>query len=250
MAAMYPRERLPSRSIEVCLVGAELALRYLRPILEGDPTLRVVSESEMLGSRGGPADLPARVFVVDTYALGHSLGKYFRSMRASAPGSRIVLLGEELPAEELCSLLFLGIDGFIPYKDVPDKLLAAIQAVSQGRAWIDPSVLERFLSYSRIATGARTRFSRSGTQQSGKGRDALTARENLVLGLVQRRFSNKEIASALGISENTVKFHVSNIFAKLGVHDRHSVPYLAASHVPDNRHFEHLLVTGAKFGPG
>jgi len=48
----------------------------------------------------------------------------------------------------------------------------------------------------------------------------LTARENQVLLLVIRRLSNKEIAGALGICERTVKFHISNIFAKMRVGDR------------------------------
>jgi DNA-binding NarL/FixJ family response regulator len=52
---------------------------------------------------------------------------------------------------------------------------------------------------------------------------ALTARENQILQLVIRRFCNKEIANVLGISERTVKFHVSNIFTKLGVKNRRSL---------------------------
>lgn len=49
---------------------------------------------------------------------------------------------------------------------------------------------------------------------------SLTDREVTVLGLLQRRLCNKEIASTLGISVPTVKFHLANIFAKLRVHDR------------------------------
>lgn len=249
MPATHLRERLPNRPIEVCLLGADLALRYLRPILEAEPIFRVVSEKEKSSSREGPELRPC-VFIVDTYAIGDSLGKYFRSLRASAPGCKIIILGKELPEEELCSLLFLGIDGFVPYKDVPDKISLAVQAVSQGHQWIDPSVLERFLSYSRIAARAHGRTFASGAEQSSTGRHALTARENLIFGLLQRWFSNKEIASALGISENTVKFHVSNVFAKLGVHDRHSLHYLVDSHAPDDADLQRLLVAEAKFGSG
>ena len=52
---------------------------------------------------------------------------------------------------------------------------------------------------------------------------SLTSREIHILQLAVRRFSNKEIASALRISEWTVKFHMSNIFGKLGVSDRQAL---------------------------
>jgi DNA-binding CsgD family transcriptional regulator len=54
-------------------------------------------------------------------------------------------------------------------------------------------------------------------------RGALTPREEEIVGLLLRRLSNKEIASALGISERTVRFHLQSIFDKVGVRDRHSV---------------------------
>jgi DNA-binding NarL/FixJ family response regulator len=51
----------------------------------------------------------------------------------------------------------------------------------------------------------------------------LTKRERTIVGLLKRRLGNKEIAAALKISEGTVKFHLSNVFRKLGVRDRRSV---------------------------
>jgi DNA-binding NarL/FixJ family response regulator len=49
---------------------------------------------------------------------------------------------------------------------------------------------------------------------------SLTAREAQALQLLMRRLTNKEISSALGISERTVKYHVSNILSKLQLEDR------------------------------
>jgi DNA-binding NarL/FixJ family response regulator len=56
-----------------------------------------------------------------------------------------------------------------------------------------------------------------------------TPRVELVLGLLERRLGNKEIASALSISERTVRFHLANIFRKLGVHNRYSVAEVTRS---------------------
>jgi Response regulator containing a CheY-like receiver domain and an HTH DNA-binding domain len=52
---------------------------------------------------------------------------------------------------------------------------------------------------------------------------SLTAREGQILQLLVRRLTNKAISKSLGLSERTVKFHVSNILAKLGVEDRHAL---------------------------
>ena len=56
-----------------------------------------------------------------------------------------------------------------------------------------------------------------------------TPREADVVAMVSAGLSNKELGNKLGISERTVKFHVANIFAKLGAHDRQSAAELARS---------------------
>jgi DNA-binding NarL/FixJ family response regulator len=58
--------------------------------------------------------------------------------------------------------------------------------------------------------------------------EALTPRERLVVELLQQRLCNKEISARLNVSEATVKFHLENVFNKLGVHDRHLVADQAA----------------------
>jgi DNA-binding NarL/FixJ family response regulator len=54
---------------------------------------------------------------------------------------------------------------------------------------------------------------------------SLTAREGQVLQLLMRRSTNKEISGVLGISERTVKFHVSNILSKLQLEDRRGLSF-------------------------
>jgi DNA-binding NarL/FixJ family response regulator len=62
------------------------------------------------------------------------------------------------------------------------------------------------------------------------GPAALTGREQQVLGLVARGHSNREIARSLGVSEKTVKTHVSSVLAKLGVQDRTQAAVYAVRH--------------------
>jgi LuxR family maltose regulon positive regulatory protein len=60
--------------------------------------------------------------------------------------------------------------------------------------------------------------------------EGFTWRERRIIELVKRRLSNKEISAILGVSEGTVKFHLSNIFAKLGVRDRHHMIEVTSGH--------------------
>ncbi len=92
------------------------------------------------------------------------------------------------------------------------ELLQAIGALMDGKLWAPPAVLAEYLSQTKMIL-----------DQQILPQLSLTGRENQILHLMIRRFSNTEIAEAVGISERTVRFHVSNIFSKLRVHDRRSL---------------------------
>jgi len=102
-----------------------------------------------------------------------------------------------------------GAKGYL-LKDVSlEQLLAAIREIATGGSYINPAVTERVLQ----AAGKTS-------ASSGHGAGGLTERETHVLRLVAGGYSNREIATALEVSEGTVKNHVSSILAKLGVRDR------------------------------
>jgi DNA-binding NarL/FixJ family response regulator len=82
--------------------------------------------------------------------------------------------------------------------------------VISGGYWVTPDVLAEYVLLRSSKAGLR----------NGNG---LTDREGEVLELLKNRFSNKEIGLKLVVSESTVKFHVANIFSKLGIHDRQSL---------------------------
>jgi DNA-binding CsgD family transcriptional regulator len=90
--------------------------------------------------------------------------------------------------------------GILPMDASAEELTAAIHALSQGLVVGEPALL----------------FEVDEPAESGP----LTERENEVLGLLARGMSNKQIAAMLGISEHTVKFHVSSIYTKLNVTNR------------------------------
>jgi DNA-binding NarL/FixJ family response regulator len=146
-------------------------------------------------------------------------------LRLKFPNAKILIIGKRCPRDELCRLLLLGAQGVVAYDDLEKSLARAVDALWAGRLRVHPRVLERL-------AGRGTQGSNTGAKV---GLDALTPRERLVVELLQQRLCNKEISTRLNISEATVKFHLENIFNKLGVHDRHLVAERATLSRPPKR---------------
>lgn len=109
--------------------------------------------------------------------------------------------------------LYAGASGFL-LKDVRrDDLVHAVRVVAGGESLLAPSVTRRLIS------DFASRRPREGRQPAQR-LTVLTARELETLRLLGRGLSNAEIATALMVTEHTVKTHVSNVLAKLGLRDR------------------------------
>ncbi len=126
------------------------------------------------------------------------LERYF----AADPKARIIVLAEHAGDAEITKALKKGAAGYICKDVTPEDLLTAIRTVAAGRKYI-PDEIAQILS-------------------EHIGEEELTATESNVLRMIVGGMSNKEIAFALDISENTVKTHNQNIFGKIGVSDRTS----------------------------
>jgi DNA-binding NarL/FixJ family response regulator len=118
------------------------------------------------------------------------------------PKAKIIVLAEHAGDAEIAMALKKGALGYV-CKDVsPEDLVKAIHTVAAGRKFI-PNEIAQILS-------------------ENLGKEELTPTESTVLRMIVGGMSNKEIAFALDVSENTVKTHVQNIFGKIGVSDRTS----------------------------
>ena len=223
---MYSRVQDRKSRIAVCLVERNaLAASYLRSVLERDPSFEATFEVHRLRNPG-VGNLLSSIFVIDVGSLPSSLEAYVTQLRSHLPDAKILLLNEEFPRDMLRRLLFLGIHGLLSYNEVRDRLRPALRAISEGDTWFPPEVASEFQQYSRtLTTGGRL-----GSVVS----HIFTPRERLVLELVERRLGNKEIAAALSISGSTVKFHLSHIFRKLAVRNRHSAVELVDSLKPNH----------------
>lgn len=156
-----------------------------------------------------------RLFILDACSLQTNLGPLAGRCRAASPGSKFLALlppGDEGHAEKI-RLFCWGIDGFVElHKTWQRELPQAIRSILKGQLWVPSEVLLAFVKQAKALLDAQL--------QNGH---FLTAREGEILQLLMRRLTNKEISSTLGISERTVKFHVSNILGKLRLEDRHGL---------------------------
>lgn len=115
---------------------------------------------------------------------------------------KIIVLAEHAGDSEISRALKKGVAGYICKDVTPEDLVMAVLTVNAGRKFI-PNDIAQILS-------------------ENLGREELTASESNVLRMIVGGMSNKEIAFALDVSENTIKSHIQNIFGKIGVSDRTS----------------------------
>jgi DNA-binding NarL/FixJ family response regulator len=155
---------------------------------------------------------PPRLFLLDACSLRTDLGPLISRCRSHSPGSRFLALlspGNASQAEKI-RLFYWGIDGFLElHRTWQAELTQAIKSLLRGEVWVPPEVLLAFVKHAKALLDTQLLPGHS-----------LTAREGQVLQLLMRHLTNKEISSALGISERTAKFHVSNILSKLQLEDR------------------------------
>ena len=112
-----------------------------------------------------------------------------------------------------------GASGFLLKDALPEELVQAVRVVASGDALLAPRITRRLLE-----RFAENRPRTGGAELRLKG---LTEREHEILVLIGRGLSNREIASSLFLAEQTVKTHVSRVFAKLGLRDRVQAVILA-----------------------
>jgi DNA-binding NarL/FixJ family response regulator len=129
------------------------------------------------------------------------------------PRQRVLILTTFGLDEYIINALRAGASGFL-LKDAPtEEVVAAVRAVAAGDAVLSTSVTRQLLN--QIARRLPAAVSRQPSELA-----ALTQREQEVLRMLAAGLSNAEIASALVVSEATVKSHVSALLGKLGLRDR------------------------------
>jgi len=143
-----------------------------------------------------------------------------RRIRASHPRTQVVVLTTYSDDDSIIAALQAGALGYLTKDATRAEIGRAVLAAAAGQAVLDPAVQQRLLS-------AAVRAPAAVPAGPAPGDDDLTPREAEVLRLIAAGKSNREIARALFVSEATVKTHVGNLLAKLGLRDRVQAVILA-----------------------
>ncbi|MFK7919723.1 MAG: response regulator [Ilumatobacter sp.] len=138
-----------------------------------------------------------------------------RRISAEHPSSRVLVLTSFSDRTRIMDALSAGADGYLLKHSDPEEIAAAIRSVHTGDAPLDPKAARALLESRRTTTEA----------------GSLTDRERQVLDLVRQGLANKQIARKLGISERTVKAHLTSVFSTLGVSDRTQAALWASNHL-------------------
>lgn len=128
--------------------------------------------------------------------------------RASSPRTRVMILSATASVETVVDALASGVCGWLSKTVEISELIGAIRAVHRGEAWVNPALLGHVL-----AAQVRRTMSPPADPLS-----VLTDREREVLDCLAEGVSRAEAAARLRVSVNTVRSHIQNLTAKLGVH--------------------------------
>ena len=141
-----------------------------------------------------------------------------RKIRLRSPGVGVVIMSAQEDEELLFQAIKVGAAAYYTKSVKPEELLSGIRRVAQGEYLINESVLTRPLVASRVLKQFRDL---SLIEHEIEPLFApLSSREMEILDYIARGNSNKEIARALKISDQTVKNHITSILRKLAVNDR------------------------------
>jgi len=139
-----------------------------------------------------------------------------RELRKAVPGLKVVLIGMEADKEIFLRAMRDGVVGYMLKEASALEIAAAVRSVANEEAVCPPSL---FLGLIEYVSGQWSQMP-SFQIKNGLG---LTRREQQLVQMIGRGLTNKEIASQLNLSEQTVKNHVHRMLRKVGVGDRLSV---------------------------
>lgn len=180
----------------------------LRRILEIEPDIEIVGEAASGADAIAVAQkLQPDVLLLDLMMPGVSGLEALRASQAQepVPEIRVLVLTAVTDRRQLVEAVRMRVYGIISKDESIEKLLKAVRTVAAGQYWIDRELLAQAVHR---------------PQEQRKTEFRLSLRELEIISTMSSGASNKELAEMLGISELTVKRHLTNIYQKVGVTSR------------------------------
>ncbi len=215
----------------------EIIRRGLRILLSTQPDIEVVGEAvngqeavETVVRLDATAKQPD-VILMDIKMPVMDGVAATKAIISQLPKAKVIVLTTFEDNNFVSAALGYGAKGYL-LKDTPiEELADVIRSIDKGYTQFGPGILEKLVQDSAILLEA------SDTREPHKkelppGFLSLTAKEKEVLHLVAQGANNKEIASALFISEGTVRNHISHVLGRLNVRDRTQAAIVANQFIP------------------
>ncbi|HSE83512.1 MAG TPA: response regulator transcription factor [Thermodesulfobacteriota bacterium] len=147
------------------------------------------------------------VLFIDTAIPHLSIMSILEKIRESNAPTKLLLLLHTQDEEAVIDCISLGVRGCLREISSLDQFVQAIRAVNQEEIWVERRVLTKVVT--RLSSKIKL-----------CPKNKLTPKEEKILSLVINGLSNKQIAKSLFIAEKTVKAHLGNIYAKVGINNR------------------------------
>lgn len=193
----------------VLLVGEEsLMLDGLSHLIGGLPYPVEIERAENIEALAG-LERAFNLVILGNLPPGSDYTSVVREVKAMTRGAAVAILVQTESATVVRSIISAGAAGVVPTSAQPRVILHAIELMLSGGVYLPLSVL-----------GAPGGGSPRMADQPDQGRYRLTRRQEAVLRELAKGLSNKQIASALGLSEATVKVHIAAIMKSLRAHNR------------------------------
>ncbi|WP_329235944.1 response regulator transcription factor [Streptomyces sp. NBC_01460] len=212
--------------VRVVIVDDDRLVRMaLRLVIDAEPDLTVVAEA----ADGDDAitvvdEQRPDVVLMDVRMPGRDGLSATRELLTRPAPPRVLMLTTFDSDDLVLGALHAGALGFVLKDTPPARILDAVRTVADGNSVLSPAVTARVIT---AATSPQSSYARDSSREAARKQlSALTERELETARAVADGLGNPEIAERLYISVATVKAHVGNLFAKLGVDNRVQIALL------------------------
>jgi len=164
----------------------------------------------------------AQVLLLDSHAIGMTTSGAIAEVRAVMPDIKVVLFGMEEDQDKFLRAVRQGVAGYVLKDASAAELASAVRVVATGGAVCPPTLCRSLFE-------AVAKHSPHLPSFEAKQRLGLTRREQQLVLMIGRGLTNKEIAGALNLSEQTVKNHIHRMLRKMGAGGRLEVVQLCRS---------------------
>jgi two-component system, NarL family, nitrate/nitrite response regulator NarL len=173
--------------------------------------LEGIDYNKVIALKNTPADLNPTVVMLAHTLLADFKLSLLSKIKDLFPRANVLVHGYEANIDRVAEILINGAKGYFLLSGDPDSLFESLKFVSKGLIWGPPEAIARSLGRLISLKDIKPVATRA---------DLITARERILINLLAKGLSNKEIADKMGVAEVTIKFHLGKLYKRFKVQTR------------------------------